>query len=128
MRFATCCGIAGNWSAGSRIRVRNGHKRQAKSRLTHNRPCGYWAGLVRFAEELLRLRRGKLRSGQETKNFIHHAAGLVRLKEKLRMSVAVQNYQFFRFWSLQILSPNPRQSRAVVVRIIARNDKKCPRF
>src|SRR5271156_5954336 len=83
--------------------------------------CGYWAGLVRFAQELLRFRYGGLRSGQETKNFIHHAVGLVRLKEKLRMSVAFQNYQLFRFRSLQILSSNPRQSRAVVVCIVACN-------
>jgi hypothetical protein len=34
MRFATCCAIAGNWSAGSRIRARNGCEGQAKSRLT----------------------------------------------------------------------------------------------
>src|SRR5215470_1791803 len=33
MRFATCCGIAGSWSAGSRIRARNGHKRQANEQI-----------------------------------------------------------------------------------------------
>src|SRR5258707_1364864 len=93
-----------------------------------NRPCGYWAGLVRFAQELLRFRRGRLRSGQETENFIYHAVSLVRFKKKLRMSVAVQHYQLFRFRSLQILSSNPRQARAVVVCIIACNDKKRPRF
>ena len=42
-----------------------------------------------ICQELLRFRRDRLRSGQEAKNFIHHAVGLVRLKKKLRMSVAV---------------------------------------
>jgi hypothetical protein len=47
------------------------------------------AGKAPFAQALLRFRCGRLRSGQETKNFIHHAVGQVRLKKKLRMSIAV---------------------------------------
>jgi len=69
-----------------------------------------------------------LGGGEESQNLVHDTSTLVGLEQKLRVRGAIQNDQFFRSWSVFVLSANAWKPRTGIIGVIAGHNEQRARF